>query len=190
LATGSLRFAKTIGIVRVSRWIATVAGVDCARMMSGCSPTNSCASVRIRDTRSNSCLLAGGRRRREERASDSRHSDKGVTRGWQTGPTGHGQVQNRHPQYSPSWPDRDFVPQQRRALPCDEPIVSFNAAWLVIRSVRLIALPGELLLTVHGRVHTVGSSIATSYSRVFGPVRVQRSVRCKSRVPPDNRSSG
>src|SRR5262249_14525154 len=34
-------------------------------------------------------------------------------------------------------------------------------------------------LTVHGRVHTVGSSMVTSYARVFGPVRVQRSTRCK-----------
>src|SRR6516165_8161423 len=48
LATGSIRFAKTIGIVRVSRWRATVAGVESVRMMSGCRPTNSRASARIR----------------------------------------------------------------------------------------------------------------------------------------------
>jgi hypothetical protein len=49
LATGSLRPTKTIGIVRVSRWRAAVAGVElAARMMSGCKPTNSCASARIR----------------------------------------------------------------------------------------------------------------------------------------------
>jgi hypothetical protein len=40
--------AKTIGIVRVSRWGAAVAGVPPVRMMSGCKPTNSCASARIR----------------------------------------------------------------------------------------------------------------------------------------------
>ena len=39
LATGSLTFAKTTGMVRVSRWNATVAGVEVARMMSGCRPT-------------------------------------------------------------------------------------------------------------------------------------------------------
>jgi hypothetical protein len=43
LATGSDAFAKTIGIVRVSRWTATVAGVAPVTMISGCSPTNSCA---------------------------------------------------------------------------------------------------------------------------------------------------
>ena len=48
LATGSLTLAKTIGIVRVSRWRAAVAGVPAVTMMSGCSPTNSCASARIR----------------------------------------------------------------------------------------------------------------------------------------------
>jgi hypothetical protein len=36
LATGSLTFAKTTGIVRVFRWRATVAGVEAAKMMSGC----------------------------------------------------------------------------------------------------------------------------------------------------------
>jgi hypothetical protein len=41
-------FAKTIGIVRVSRWTATVAEVPFARMMSGCRRTNSCASTGIR----------------------------------------------------------------------------------------------------------------------------------------------
>jgi hypothetical protein len=46
LATGSFTLAKTIGIVRVSRWRATVAGVPPVRMMSGCRPTNSCASAR------------------------------------------------------------------------------------------------------------------------------------------------
>src|SRR5215467_5291837 len=39
-------------------------------------------------------------------------------------------------------------------------------------------------LTVQGLVHTVGSSIVTSYARVIGPVRVHRSTRCKfSRDP-------
>src|SRR2546427_12747778 len=39
-------------------------------------------------------------------------------------------------------------------------------------------------LTVHGFVHVDGSSIVTTYSSVFGPVRVQRSTRCKfSRAP-------
>jgi hypothetical protein len=42
--TGSFPTVKTIGIVRVSRWTATVAGVPSATMMSGCRPTNSCAS--------------------------------------------------------------------------------------------------------------------------------------------------
>ena len=45
LATGSPRLAKTIGIVRVSRWSATVAGVDPVTMMSGCRPTNSCRAL-------------------------------------------------------------------------------------------------------------------------------------------------
>ena len=48
LATGSLTPAKTIGIVRVSRWSATVAGVPLVRMISGCRPTNSFASARVR----------------------------------------------------------------------------------------------------------------------------------------------
>jgi hypothetical protein len=48
VATGSLTFTKTIGIVRVSRWSATVAGVPFVKMMSGCKPTNSCACSRIR----------------------------------------------------------------------------------------------------------------------------------------------
>jgi hypothetical protein len=48
LATGSVTFVKTIGIVRVSRWRATVAGVELVTIMSGCRPTNSCASSRIR----------------------------------------------------------------------------------------------------------------------------------------------
>jgi hypothetical protein len=48
LATGSLTFTKTIGIVRISRWTAVVAAVSLVRMMSGCEPTNSCASARIR----------------------------------------------------------------------------------------------------------------------------------------------
>ena len=47
LATGSLTFAKTIGIVRVSRWTATDGGVAFVTMMSGCRATNSCASARI-----------------------------------------------------------------------------------------------------------------------------------------------
>src|ERR1700720_2209242 len=37
---------------------------------------------------------------------------------------------------------------------------------------------------VHGFVHVVGSSIVTRYSIVFGPVRVQRSIRCKLSVDP------
>src|SRR6516164_1471485 len=40
LTTGSVRLAKTIGIVRVSRWRATVAAVPFVRMMSGCKPVN------------------------------------------------------------------------------------------------------------------------------------------------------
>jgi hypothetical protein len=48
LATGSPPFAKTIGIVRVSGWMATVARTPPASIMSGCEPTNSCASARIR----------------------------------------------------------------------------------------------------------------------------------------------
>jgi hypothetical protein len=48
LATGSLTFTKTIGIVRVSRWRAAVIGVVLATRMSGRKPTNSCASARIR----------------------------------------------------------------------------------------------------------------------------------------------
>ena len=39
LATGSLTFTKTIGIIRVSRWTATVARVAFVTMMSGCKPT-------------------------------------------------------------------------------------------------------------------------------------------------------
>jgi MFS family permease len=39
-------------------------------------------------------------------------------------------------------------------------------------------------LTVQGRVHTVGSSIVTSYWSVCGPLRVKRSTRCRfSRDP-------
>ena len=45
LATGSDTFAKTIGIVRVSRWTAAVVGVPGVRMMSGCRPTNSGAAL-------------------------------------------------------------------------------------------------------------------------------------------------
>jgi hypothetical protein len=48
LTTGSLAPAKTIGIVCVSRWRAAVVTVEPASMMSGCKPTNSCASARIR----------------------------------------------------------------------------------------------------------------------------------------------
>jgi hypothetical protein len=49
LATGSATPIKTIGIVRVCRWMATVAGVEgIVTMISGCRPTNSCASARIR----------------------------------------------------------------------------------------------------------------------------------------------
>jgi hypothetical protein len=47
LATGSATLAKTIGIVRVSRWTATVAGVVFVRIMSGFKPTNSCTSAGI-----------------------------------------------------------------------------------------------------------------------------------------------
>jgi hypothetical protein len=39
-------------------------------------------------------------------------------------------------------------------------------------------------VTVHGFVHTVGSSMVTTYWRVFGLIRVQRSTKCKfSREP-------
>jgi hypothetical protein len=48
LATGSFTLAKTIAIVRVSRWTAAVAGIPFVKMMSGCRPTNSCANARIR----------------------------------------------------------------------------------------------------------------------------------------------
>ena len=47
-ADGSATLAKTIGIVRVSRWRAAVAAVVPVTMMSGCKPTNSCASARAR----------------------------------------------------------------------------------------------------------------------------------------------
>ena len=40
---GSGPVTKTVGIVRVSRLRATVAGVPFVAMMSGCRPTNSCA---------------------------------------------------------------------------------------------------------------------------------------------------
>jgi hypothetical protein len=52
LVMGSTTFAKTIGIVRVSRWRAMVAVVEPARTMSECEPTNSCASARIRSVSS------------------------------------------------------------------------------------------------------------------------------------------
>ena len=48
LATASSPTTKTIGIVRVSRWRAAVAGAPIVAMMSGCRPTNSCATARIR----------------------------------------------------------------------------------------------------------------------------------------------
>ena len=48
--TGSERGANTIGIVRVSRCNAAVAGVPCARITSGCSSSNSFADIRIRST--------------------------------------------------------------------------------------------------------------------------------------------
>jgi hypothetical protein len=51
LATGSVTLAKTIGIVRVSRWTATVGGVEFVTMMSGCKPTNSWRSRAIRALR-------------------------------------------------------------------------------------------------------------------------------------------
>ena len=41
LATGSLTAEKTIGIVRLSSWTATVAGVVFVTMMSGFKPINS-----------------------------------------------------------------------------------------------------------------------------------------------------
>jgi len=47
-ATGSPTFTPTIGIVRVCCWRAMVACNPIARMMSGCWPTNSCASASIR----------------------------------------------------------------------------------------------------------------------------------------------
>src|SRR5215471_18176366 len=46
--TGSETTANTIGIVRVSRRNAAVAGVPCARMTSGCRSSNSFADIRIR----------------------------------------------------------------------------------------------------------------------------------------------
>src|SRR6516164_2718532 len=48
LPTGSATPTMTIGIVCVSRWTATVAGVVFVTMMSGFKPTNSCASARVR----------------------------------------------------------------------------------------------------------------------------------------------
>src|SRR6516165_2094187 len=48
LATGSATLAKTMGIVRVSRWTAAAAGVPYGTITSGCKPTNSRASPRIR----------------------------------------------------------------------------------------------------------------------------------------------
>jgi hypothetical protein len=46
LATGSPRFANTIGIVRVSRWTATAPGVvPFVTMMSGCRPTPHVAAL-------------------------------------------------------------------------------------------------------------------------------------------------
>jgi hypothetical protein len=50
LATGSAAFPKTIGIVCVSRWRAIVGTVPLVKTMSGCRPTNSCASARVRLT--------------------------------------------------------------------------------------------------------------------------------------------
>ena len=44
----ALGLDEGIGIVRVSRWRAAVAGVEVGRMMSGCRPTNSRANARIR----------------------------------------------------------------------------------------------------------------------------------------------
>ena len=46
--SGSATPEKTIAIVRVCRWTATVGGVPPVRMMSGCRPTNSRANARIR----------------------------------------------------------------------------------------------------------------------------------------------
>ena len=56
-------FAKTIGIVRVSRWTAMVGGVVFVRIISGCTPTNSCASARVspRGLGRPSPIRAGGR---------------------------------------------------------------------------------------------------------------------------------
>ena len=58
-----VRTCRHVGIVRVSRWRATVAGVALARMISGCRPTNSCASPRIR-------LLSPRAQRRSIRSDD------------------------------------------------------------------------------------------------------------------------
>jgi hypothetical protein len=52
VATGSVPFTKTIGIVRVSRRRARVGAVPPVTIMSGCRPTNSCAraSMRLRSS--------------------------------------------------------------------------------------------------------------------------------------------
>ena len=74
--------------------------------------------------------------------------------------------------------DAPSVEQPRKS------IISFNTAWLVINFVRFVALLGELLFGGPWPVHTVGSSTVTSYARVVGLVRVQRSTICRfSRVP-------
>jgi hypothetical protein len=54
-----------------------------------------------------------------------------------------------------------------------EAVVSFDASGLVIKSVLLIALPGELLLDGPWRAHTVGSSMVTTYSSEVGILYVQ-----------------
>jgi hypothetical protein len=81
-------------------------------------------------------------------------------------------AKDRHPlqsrlSYYPASPDQDRDPPQRRGLPCAAPCSKAREA-----------------IVFHGGVHTVGSSMVTTYSSVLELVRVQRSVRCKfSRAP-------
>jgi hypothetical protein len=57
--TGSVTVTNTIGIVRVSRWSAAVAGVPCARITSGRKATNSFAIRCDRHTRWHFLVSAG-----------------------------------------------------------------------------------------------------------------------------------
>src|SRR6516165_2017205 len=63
LETGSDTPAKTIGIVRVSRWTAMVAGVPYVTIISGWRPTNSCASHEHADPPYAVALLRAPRKR-------------------------------------------------------------------------------------------------------------------------------